>query len=100
MDTTLQAVLIGAVSGSIGYWFSTFSVQPILRYKNIRNQVLIDFVYFAQVVNAEGLNDEMQKLHHERILANRKASAELNAAIAKLSFWYSRFLKAKKLNPI
>lgn len=72
MDIKLQAVLIGIVSGSIGYWFSTFSVQPILRYRNIRNQVFFDFVYFAQVVNAEGLNDEIQKLYQVRILSNRK----------------------------
>ena len=100
MDIKLQAVLIGIVSGSVGYWFSTFSVQPVLRYRNIRNQVLIDFVYFAQVVNAEGLNDEMQKLYRKRILANRKSSAELNAAIVELPFWYRAFLKIKKLNPI
>lgn len=99
MDIKLQAVLIGVASGSFGYWFSTFSVQPVLRYRNVRNQVHIDFVYYAQVINAEGLNDEMQELYRERTLANRKSSAELNAAIVELPFWYRAYLKLKKLNP-
>lgn len=81
MDTSILAALIGIVAGAIGYWFATFSVQPILRYRDLRNKVLSDFIYFAQVINANGLNDEMQELHRKRVLANRKASAALSAAV-------------------
>lgn len=84
MDPKLVAVFIGIVSGATGYWFITFSIQPILRYKNIRNQVLMDFIYYAQVVNADDLNEEMKALYRERILANRKSSAQLTAAILEL----------------
>jgi len=99
MDAKLWAVLIGIIAGAIGNWFTTFSMQPILRFRDIKNQVLIDFIYYAQVINAEGFNDEVQKLYRERILANRKSSAQLSAAILNLPHWYLRCLKRKGLAP-
>jgi hypothetical protein len=99
MDVRLWAVLIGIFWGAIGYLFTTFSMQPILRFRDIRNQVLMDFIYYAQVVSAEGYNDEMQKLFRERVLANRKASAQLSAAVQELPCWYLRYLKMKGLAP-
>jgi hypothetical protein len=44
----------------------------------------MDFIYYAQVVNADGLNDEMKTLYRERVLANRKSSAQLTVAILDL----------------
>ena len=99
MDVSLLAAFIGVVAGAFGYWFTTFSVQPILRYRNLRNKVLMDFIYYAQVINADGLNYEMKKLYRERVLENRKSSAELSAAILDLPFWYLSYLKYKKQNP-
>ena len=99
MDPKLLAVVVGVVSGAIGYWFATFSIQPILRFRNYRNQVLMDFIYYAQVVNAEGLNDEMKALYRERVLANRKSSAQLTAAILELPWWYSQWLRVKGQDP-
>lgn len=99
MDVSLWAAFIGIVAGSIGYWFTTFSMQPILRFRDLRNKVLKDFIYYAQVINADGLNDEMKKLFRERILANRKTSAELAAAILDLPSWYLSHLKSKGQAP-
>jgi hypothetical protein len=99
VDPKLLAVFIGIVSGAVGYWVSTFWMQPILRYRSIRNKVLMDFIYYAQVVNADGLNEEMQKLFRERVLANRRASAELLAANMELPCWYSWWLKRKRIDP-
>ncbi|MDO9269754.1 MAG: hypothetical protein Q7T96_11680 [Methylobacter sp.] len=59
----------------------------------------MDFIYYAQVVNAEGYNDEMQKLFRERVLANRKSSAQLSAAVQELPYWYLLFLKCKGYAP-
>ena len=42
----------------------------------------------------------MQELFKERVLANRKASAELSAAYLELPAWYSWLLKRKKIDPI
>lgn len=99
MDVGLLTALIGICAGAIGYWFTTFSVQPILRYRDLRNQVLKDFIYYAQVIKPDGLNEEMQALHRERSLVNRKTSAALSAAILDLPGWYLRYLKRKGLAP-
>jgi len=99
MEKNLFTVLIGIVAGALGYWLSTFHIQPILRFHDIRNQVLMDFIYYAQVINSDGLNEEMQKLYRERVLANRKASAQLFAATQDLPGWYRRYLKLKKWEP-
>lgn len=96
---SISPALIGITAGIIGYWFSTFSVQPILRYRNVRNKVLMDFIYYAQVIKAENLNDEMKKLYKERRLSNRKTSAELSAAILDLPKWYLYYLKLRGQNP-
>ena len=99
MDSSLWAMLIGLVAGAFGYWFTTFYMQPILRFRNLRNQVLMDFIYYAQVVNAKNLNAKMQGLYQERILANRRASAQLSAAIQDLPFWYLLYLKQRGFDP-
>lgn len=99
MDVSLWAALIGVTAGAIGYWITTFVMQPILRFRNIRNKVLMDFIYYAQVRNADGLNDEMKALYRERVLENRKSSAELSAAILDLPFWYLGYLRCIKQNP-
>ena len=99
MDVNLLSALIGIVAGALGYWFTTFSMQPILRFRDIRNQVLMDFIYYAQVINAEGLNEEMQTLYRQRILANRRSSAQLSAAIQDLPQWYLSFLRRKGHRP-
>ena len=59
----------------------------------------MDFIYYAQVTNVEGLNDEMKKVCCERRLSNRKSSAELTAAVLDLPFWYLSYLKCKGQNP-
>lgn len=99
MDLGLLTALIGICAGAIGYWFTTFSVQPILRYRDLRNQVLKDFIYYAQVINADGLSEDMQALQRERSLANRKTSAALSAAILDLPGWYLWYLNRKGLAP-
>lgn len=99
MDSKLWAMLIGLVAGAFGYWFTTFHMQPILRFRNLRNQVLMDFIYYAQVINEEKLNEDMKKLFRERVLANRRSSAQLSAAIQDLPWWYLHYLKHRGIEP-
>jgi hypothetical protein len=99
VDVNLEAALIGVLAGALGYWFATFHIQPILRFHDVRNQVLMDFIYYGQVVNAENLNDEMKALYRERVLANRKTSAQLSAAAQSLPCWYCCYLKLKRWAP-
>ena len=100
MDVTLWAALIGIAAGAAGYWFTTFSMQPILRYRNLTNQNLMDFIYYAQVTNPEDLSEEMKALYRERCLANRRTSAQLSAAVIDLPWWYSYYPKKKKISPM
>jgi len=41
----------------------------------------------------------MKKLFRERVLANRKSSAQLFAAIQDLPWWYSHYLKHRGIEP-
>jgi len=100
MDVELWAVIIGIVAGAVGYWCSTFVMQPILRFRDVKNQILMDFIYYAQVVNADGLNEEMKALFRERILANRKKSAQLSASAIDLPRWYLSYLKRRGVVPL
>ncbi len=95
MDVGLLSALIGILAGALSYWFTTFSMQPILKYRDIRNQILMDFIYYAQVINVEDLNEEMQTLYRQRILSNRRSSAQLSAAIQDLPKWYLFYLRHK-----
>jgi hypothetical protein len=95
MDDKLLAVLIGVITGTMGYWFTTFWMKPILQYRELRSKILIDLIFYAQVINADGLNDRMQKLYEDRVLANRRLSAELTACILELPPWYAWLLRKR-----
>lgn len=100
MDINLIAALIGMLAGAVGYWMATFWIQPILRYRSIRNQIHSNFIYYAQVINSDGLSEEMKNLYRERILVNRKTSAELSAASLELPFWYAWYLCCRRRDPV
>ena len=95
MDEKLLAVLIGVAAGAAGYWISTFWMKPILQFRELRLKVFADFIYYAQVVNAQGLNERMQNLYEDRVLANRRSSADLAACIVDLPFWYKWWLRRR-----
>lgn len=95
MEEKLIAAIIGLATGGLSYWISTFWMKPILHYRELRNQVLIDLIFYAQVVNAEGLNEQMQKLFNERIQSNRRLSAELTACALELPALYRWWLLRK-----
>ena len=99
MDINLITALIGIFAGAVGYWFATFSVQPILRFHEIRTRIHSEFIFYAQVINADKLNEEMQALQKERIRSNRKSSADLSAAYIELPCWYRRYLDYRGLRP-
>lgn len=93
MDDKLISVVVGIVSGTAGYWFTTFWMKPILQFRELRSKILIDLIFYAQVVNADGLNEQMQKLYEERIKSNRRHSAELTACLLELPCWYKSWLE-------
>lgn len=99
MDEKFLVALVGAAAGAVGYWINVFWMKPILQYREIRGLVLIDLIFFAQVINADGLNDRMRKLYEERIEANRKRSAQLSACVMDLPGWYLKRLAKRGHSP-
>ena len=95
MDEKSITMLVGIASGAIGYWLTTFWMRPILRYRELRSNILISLVFYAQVTNADGLNDRMKKLYEDRIESNRRHSAELTACLIELPGWYKYWLRRK-----
>jgi len=99
MDEKLLAVLLGIIAGSIGYWITTFWMKPILQYRELRLKVFADFIFYAQVVNADRLNDRMKALYEDRITSNRRNSADLAACLIELPSWYRWWLHRKGQAP-
>lgn len=99
MDEKLLAVLLGSIAGAMGYWITTFWMKPILQYRDLRMKVFADFIFYAQVVNADGLNDRMKVLYEERITSNRRHSADLAVCLIELPSWYRRWLHRRGQAP-
>lgn len=99
MNSELQSLLIGLFAGGSGYLMVTFQFQPILRYREIRERVNSDLIYFADAINADGLNDEMKERMWSRVSANRRHSADLRAVFNSLPWWYRKLLIFRGQSP-
>ena len=99
MDDKLLATIIGIGSGAAGYFISTFWMRPILHYRELRTKVFADLIFYAQVINADGLSERMQKLHEERVLAARRSSAEFAACVVDLPSLYHWYLRRRGQSP-
>ena len=98
MDEKLIVIFVGITSGAIGYWITIFWMKPILQYRELRSKILVDLIYYAQAVNAEGLNESIKNLYEKRIESNRRLSAELSANLLELPSWYKIWLKIWECN--
>lgn len=99
MNIELVIALFGVAFGAVGFWVTTFWMQPILRYHAVRNKILSDLVFFAQVTNTQGLNGQMQVLYEKRVVSNRRSSADLTVCLLELPFWYQLWLGIKGCDP-
>ena len=99
MPQMFLAALIGVVTGSIGYFVSTFWMKPILRFGEIRQQIASDLVFFSNAIISDGLNEEMRSRVVDRRVANRRSSADLMACLLSVPFWYRWWLKLRGKDP-
>ena len=74
-------------------------MQPILKFREVRCRVHSELIFYAQVVNADKLSDEMKALQKERIRANRQSAASLSAAYIELPGWYRWWLEQMGRRP-
>lgn len=98
METEMSqywTVLISIAAGAAGFLVVTFWFQPILRYRSIKYQIISDLFFYANAVNADGLNDEMQERMKKRIQADRRNSSDLEACCPTLPGWYKCWLKIR-----
>lgn len=95
----LITIMVGLVTGFIGYWFTTFWMKPILQYRELRSSILSDFIFYAQVIDPADLHERLLKLYERRIESNRKNSAELSACLLELPKWYLWWLHRRGYKP-
>jgi hypothetical protein len=98
METDMSqysTVLISLAAGVAGYLMITFWFQPILRYHSVKYQIISDLFFYANAVNAEGLNDDMQERMKKRIQADRRNSSDFEACYQTLPGWYKCWLKIR-----
>jgi len=85
--------------GAVGFLFTNFWFQPILRYRQIKSQIISDIVFYANAINPENLNDEMKQRVIDRMVSNRKHSADLTACFYNLPSFYRFYLRKRGEKP-
>lgn len=100
MHDSYIVVLISIVAGAGGYLLATFWFQPILRYREIKHNVFADLIFYANAINADGMNEVIKTRMEKRLEANRRHSAELTACYNDLPIWYRKWLQRNRENPI
>ena len=91
--------LVVIFTGAIGFLLATFWFRPILRYSNLKAQILSDFIFYANAINTDGLNEEMKKRGLARAEANRRHSADLEACFQHLPRLYLWLLSRRQEKP-
>lgn len=96
----MNEIFLGVFAGGVGFLVIQFWMNPLLRYIEIKHQVTSDLVFYANVIDAGNLNEEMQQRHRDRQEQNRKHAAEIRASYYRLPWWYKQYLKYVKEDPI
>jgi hypothetical protein len=93
-------ILLSILAGATSYLVVNFWMNPLLRYLEIKHQVTSDLVFYANVIDATGLNEEMQERRLERQRNNRRHAAEIRATYYRLPSWYRARLRRVGEDPI
>jgi len=94
----MEAV-ISVIAGAIGYLAATFWFRPILRYYDLKHNLIVDLIVYANAINPEGMNDFIKNQHEKRVLSLRKHSAEFLACYVDLPRWFKYILTIFKEEP-
>lgn len=90
--------LIGITAGATGYLISTFLFQPILRYREIRSQIISDLVFYRNAIDSSKLDEIMKKRMEDRISSNLRHSADLVAILVELPRLYKYYITKRGIN--
>ena len=100
MEIKLLTVFLGIIAGGAGYLVVKFWMEPLLRYVKIKHEVASDLIFYANVIDATNLNEEMQDRKRHRQESNRRHAAEIRACYYSLPIWYRFYLKKVGEDPI
>ena len=92
--------IISVICGAIGYLAATFWFRPMLRYYDLKHNLIVDLIFYANAINPEGMSDLLKNQHEKRILSLRKHSAEFLACYLDLPSWYKCILRKIKEEPL
>ena len=95
----IAGVIVSVVSGAVGYVFATFYIRPILRYCDLKHQLIVDLIVYANAVNPEGYNDFIKEHHEKRVIALRTHSAEFLACYEDLPKIFKKLLNCRNEDP-
>jgi hypothetical protein len=98
MSTVVWGAVVGLLSGAASYWMTEFHFAPILHFRKLRTSVHADLIFFANAIDLTGMDKEMTKRVEDRMVANRRHSAELRAVFQLLPAWYAWLLKQKGID--
>ncbi len=85
-------VIFSISCGAIGYLIATFWVQSILKYREIKAQIIADLIFYDNAISPVGLNEEMKQRVLDRESSNRKRAAQLTASYISFPRFYRMYL--------
>lgn len=86
------SMVAGLVSGVIGYILTTFGMEPVIRYRDVRHAIVRDLVLYANAIVPMSAPNKPDPRVQKRQKANRERSAELHAVIVRLPRLYRKYL--------
>jgi hypothetical protein len=95
----ILTLVLGLAAGVVGYFFTTFWMEPILHYRRLRHEVISDLIFYRDAINFEHGSLAIRKRAEERSLANRRHGAELIACYHQLPKYYRRGLRKRGVDP-
>lgn len=95
----LWIALLTIVITAIGYLVTNFWIGPILRYRNLKNQIASDLVFFANAIQLQKLDGSIREDTLARKDANRRRAADLAAINNDLPTWYQWWLRKRDEDP-
>jgi hypothetical protein len=88
--------ILSIFAGAFGYLAVNFWIRPIKRYYDLKHDLVVDQIFYANAVNPAGMNDYIHEQHAKRVLAFRKHSAAFLACFQYLPWWFKFFILSKR----
>jgi hypothetical protein len=64
--------ILSILAGALGYLAVNFWIRPIKRYYDLKHDLVVDQIFYANAVNPAGMNDYIHEQHTKRVLTFRK----------------------------